>query len=119
MSDVISKICSLPRDFNSNHDKSILQILKESGYIGHEDSIAKDDIKGYLISHPDLIEDWEIYSLNKRTSTGWYLVHGDSSWTVGFLNIGGREKEEHFSSEFEACAIFIINELTEIEKNTS
>ena len=119
MLDVISKVCSMPRDFKNSVSKSMIQLLRESGYLGHEDVVAKDDVVKFLISHPDFIEDWEIYSLDKRTSSGWYLLHDDPAWTVGYLNGGEREKESKFSSGFEACAVFIINELEQLAKNAS
>ncbi len=118
MSDLVSRICSLPRDFSISRNKSIIQLLKEAGYFGHEDSVTKDNIMEFLVSNPGLIEDWETYSLNKRTSTGWYLLHNKLYWTVGFFNVGGKEKEEHFSSGLAACAIFIVNELAELAKST-
>jgi hypothetical protein len=117
MSDVISTICSMPRDFKVSRKKSMIQLLKESGYLEHEHDVAKEDVMRFLISHPDLIDDWELYSLDQRTSTGWYLLHEDPVWIVGYLNSGKREKESRVTSGFEACAVFIINDLERFAKN--
>jgi hypothetical protein len=119
MSDVISKVCSMPRDFKVSRNKSMIQLLKKSGYLEHKNDVVKDEVIKFLKNHSDLVEDWQIYSLDKRTSTGWYLLHEDSVWTVGYLNIGGREKEYKFTTGFEACAVFIIYELEQLAKNVS
>jgi len=118
MSDVISKVCLIPRDFKVSGNRSMIQLLQESGYLGCKNGVVKDEVIKFLENHPDLIEDWQIYSLDKRTSTGWYLLYEDSVWTVGYLNDGGREKEHKFVSGFEACAVFIINEIKQLAKNT-
>ncbi len=95
----------------------MIQLLKESGYLGCKNGVEKDVVIKFLENHPDLIKEWLIYSLDKRTSIGWYLLCEDSVWTVGYLNHGGREKEHKFISGFEACAIFIINEIKQLAKN--
>jgi hypothetical protein len=117
MIDVISKICLMPRDFKVSGNKSMIQLLKKSGYLGHENDVTRDNVVRFLISPPDLIEDWGIYSFDQRISTAWYLLHEDPVWIVGYLNSGMREKESRFTSGFEACAVFIINELERLAKN--
>ncbi|MRR29366.1 hypothetical protein EG834_03310 [bacterium] len=124
MMDVISNICLMPTDFRTNGKKSMIQLLKESGYLGHENAITKDDIKRFLTDHPDLIESWETYSSDKRVSEGWYLLHEESVWIVGYETAitkpGGREKKRYsFSSASEACAVFIVNELRQMADNAS
>jgi len=115
MLDTVFKVCSMPRNFKASGNKSMIQLLNESGYGEHKNSIAQDDIMRCLVSRSDLVEDWEVYSEDKRTSAGWYLLHEESVWTVGYARSGGgREKEHKYSSGLEACAVFIINELEQL-----
>lgn len=117
MADVIPRVCSIARDFYYGN-KSVIQLLKESGYLGHEDSITKDELMKHLIVHPDLIKYWDLWSANKRTSEGWYFFQEGSVWIVGYLDRISRhrdqDKERKYISSFEACAFFIICELKQI-----
>ncbi len=115
-SNVVERICKLPHDFKTNKDKSIFQLLKESGYFEQRNFIRKGEIIEYLDNCPELLNDWELYSLDKRTGSGWYLLDNESNWTVGYCNSGKLERERIFSSKNEACAVFIINEIEEIAK---
>ena len=119
MSDALSKVCSMPNDFMTSANKSMVQLLKDSGYMWHKDEVTQDEIIKFLKAHPDHTESWEGYSADKRSSTGWYLLREGNIWTVGYFNIGGKEREQRFNSSFEACAVFILNELEELAKNTS
>ena len=114
MAGFISKICSMANDFKTSGNKSMIQLLKESGYKDHEKHIARHEIQKFLEIHPALIDSWEGYSLDKRCSSGWYLVHENSEWIVGYYKSGGKENEQTFQSGFEACAVFILNELERI-----
>jgi hypothetical protein len=119
MSEAVTKVCSMPKDLQVNGKNTMIQLFKESGYLGLEDSVTKDEIMNFLITHPDLIAAWEIYSSNKRTTKGWYLLHEESEWTVGYFNLGRKEKEQKFISGVEACAVFIINELEQLAETAS
>ena len=118
MSDVISNICSIARDMKMYRNKSMIQLFKESGYLEYTSSIITEEIKQYLADHPDYINDWIIYSSDKRTSEGWYFLQEGSDWIVGYLqetlNDYVRIREEKFNSSFEACAIFIIKEINNL-----
>ena len=120
MTDVISQICLMPKDFKINGTKSMIQLLKESGYFGLESSITKDRIIKFLLSHPNLVKDWEIYSSDRR-SEGWYLLHEESIWFVGYsgaqLSSYGRDKKYQFISAIEACAFFIIKEVEHLAEH--
>lgn len=119
MIDVIAKVCSMPLDFNKSGNKSMVQILRESGYLENVDSVTYDMIKQHLEANPDLIETWENYSADKRTSEGWYFLRENSTWIVGFYRPGGRSEELSYSSAPEACASFILKEIRQIGKNAS
>ena len=114
MADVLSKICSMANDHMAGGNKSMVKLLKESGYSGRKEAIAKSELIEYLMAHPDLIDSWARYSSDKRCLPGWYLLREADRWTVGYIDMDGKESEQTFLSEFEACAIFILNELEQL-----
>lgn len=117
--ETLLKVCSMPNAFTTSLNKSMVQLLKESGYLGHENEVTKDEIMEFLKTHPDFIESWKEYSEDKRCSSGWYLLHEDSIWTVGYFGVGGKAKEQRYTSGFEACAVFILKELEQLAESAS
>jgi hypothetical protein len=111
MSDFVFAICSMPRNFHVTHNKSMVQLLKESGYYGLEELLTKDRIIKTLNTCPYLVNDWLVYSADKRVQSGWYFSHSGSQWTIGCLGGNGSEEEQVFDSADEACAAFIFIEV--------
>ena len=68
----IAKICELPLDFK-NGNKSSYQLAKDSGFINDNKNNIILDIKEYLQNHISLINNWEIWSKDKRTTEGFYF----------------------------------------------
>jgi hypothetical protein len=122
MKNVILKICSIPRDFYTHTDKSIVQLLEESGFIKYKDLISKSEIINQLKEHPSFIDDWSNYSGDKRTSKGWYLLNNDDgTWIVGYYDSNNhlnnrRKQEKIIDSDYEACAEFVLAEVEDLEK---
>ena len=117
MSNVVSKICSMPGDFHLLGNKSMIQLLIESGYLNEIQLVTKETILTCLAENPDLILDWENYSADKRVSEGWYFLKSDLDWIVGYAGNSSLEQRLIFSSEFEACAEFILREVSGIAKH--
>ena len=111
MSDVISKVCSLPKDFNNQNTKSMEQLFIESGYLEKAGVVTKEKIISYLTANPDLISNWEMYSSDKRYSPAWYFQKDKTDWIVGYFSNPSQEQQSIFQSKFEACAEFILHEL--------
>lgn len=111
MPDVIAKICSIPKDFHFHKNKSLIRLLNESGYLKEKSLVTKELLATHIAAHPDLIEDWENYSSDKRVSEGWYFLKENSKWVVGYAGASNHEQRFVFSSEFEACAEFILREV--------
>ena len=118
MFDIISKVCSIPRDFHFYQNKSITQLLQESGYLEQPEAVTKERLIEHLTANPDLLIDWENYSSDKRYSPAWYFKQENSEWIVGYFD-QRREREQVFSSGFEACAEFILYELKEFAKRAT
>jgi hypothetical protein len=109
----------MPKDFISLGNKSMVRLLAESGFLEQRAKVRKDEIIEFLRTHPDFIESWEGYSQDKRSSSGWYLLHEDKIWTVGYFSVGGKKKEQRYTSGFEACAVFILYELDQLAESAS
>ena len=117
MSDLISKVCSLPRDFYQLNDKSIEQLFSETGYLEEMDTVTKEKLVTYLTENPSLISYWEMYSSDKRYSPAWYFQRIENNWIVGYSSTSSQEHQLVFQSEFEACAEFILQELRHFTEN--
>lgn len=116
----ILEICELPITYEQ-HNKSPIQILKkiEIGTIIH--SIKIEDIRECLERNTDLLNSWLLYSLNKRTSEGWYFKESsERNYTVGYLSKKNNYINElKYSDATEACANYILKEITDIIKSQS
>jgi hypothetical protein len=111
---MIKNICQIPIKFKTEN-KSIFDLLKETGYFENPDSVTIELIEEYLNKNQNIIHDWLIYSQDKRTSSGWYIIEKDKSIIVGYLNNGKREKEKEFNDLVKACSVFIVNEINSIK----
>ena len=96
------------------------QLLVESGYCAHPESVTSDAIQTVLRSSIHFIQDWLDYSADKRTSTGWYftegLANGERTYFVGYYP--GADKMQYTKIE-EACASFILHEINQIRANAA
>ncbi|MDB5280238.1 MAG: hypothetical protein JWR61_5193 [Ferruginibacter sp.] len=111
--DSIEKICSLPLDFKVA-DKSSFTLLQESKFADFHNDITKQDIVDYLYRHKNLIDKWEIWSEDKRTR-GFYLSLNAGNYSVGSLDKDGKENFfKSFATAEEACAEFILREVSAI-----
>lgn len=94
--------------------KSFIDLVEELGFREVREQINEDLVSNYLRSHPELIGEWQTYSADKRVSSGWYLVDN----LVGYLEKEvGRTNEHTYTDPAEACAVFILNELTDMVRN--
>lgn len=119
MSEIIVKVCAMPRDFRNRGHKSMNQLFNESGYLKQPEAVTKERLTDYLRANPDLINDWENYSSDKRVSKGWYFVKDQSEWIVGYAGVPGQNQKQTFTSGFEACAEFILQELKEFAEHAT
>jgi hypothetical protein len=89
---IVAAICAVPRDFRAGAGSPV-QLVRQSGYRDIRETITATEIRKQLIDDPSLIDDWKNWSLDKRTSEGWYLqVHGEG----GYIGYVGRTDPEVF-----------------------
>ncbi len=110
--DSIKKICELPVDFKKEN-KSAFQLLKESGFTNDSKSDAISKIKEYLQAHISLIDLWEIWSQDKRTTEGFYLILENKN-VVGYFGTTYKRKEVAYKTAIDACSEFIFLEISQI-----
>jgi hypothetical protein len=116
---VISKICSIPKDFYDHKHKNISQLFIETGYLREKKIVSKEALIDYLEDNPELITEWENYSADKRYSPSWYFTSKDSEWIVGYASVPSQEQKMIYQSKFEACAEFILHELEEFAEHAT
>jgi hypothetical protein len=109
---MVKDILQIPEKFyDPSVDKSFYTLLKESGYFEDYDKISEEDIYQELLNHPEAIDQWEGWSDDKRTTSGWYLRKKDNIYIVAFFPKNDSVKPIEFSDPAKACAVFIIKEL--------
>jgi hypothetical protein len=117
-SDDILGLILIPRKFHQRGNVSIYDLLKETDYIEMHDQFSEESIREILAQHPECVDEWQIYSQDKRTSSGWYFEQEDkSSYIVGYF--GGKEGENiqlRFADRIAACAAFIKRESEDIRR---
>ncbi len=113
--DIIKKIIFLPRAFNSLMNKSVFELLKESGYFELHTSISENTIRKHLEKHPECVNEWMSYSEDKRSSSGYYLQNNEKKYIVGYLDDKTKKQiKKEFSNGIKACAVFIKKEVESI-----
>jgi hypothetical protein len=94
-------------------NKSVLEVIAESGYNEIRSQIDSEALEKELLrSPPDVIERWQTYSDNKRTTSGWY-IRKDDRYEVGFYSNGRNVNVTFFEKWHQAFAHFIKHELEE------
>ena len=111
--DIVQAICRLPVDFHTV-DKSVVQLVSESGYAAVRSQITADRVTRCLAENPEWASAWAEYSGDKRTD-GWYL--SEDGLHVGFFGRRGfRIDPLRFRDPIEACAEFVVREVEDISR---
>ena len=113
MKEIIENICQLPVSLKKLN-KCIYALLKVSCYYDSPDLVTES-----LKKNQEVINEWLIYSSDKRTSSGWYFKENDkhNKYIVGYLSSGNRCNETVFSNIVDACTMFIMREIEDIRKS--
>ena len=84
----------------------MVHLVAESGYLDYRGSISSTAIEHFLSAHPEHMEDWELESLDSRSSDAWFFqpvsAARDGAWRVG------RGSELHtFPDHIRACSFYV------------
>ena len=113
----IDAICRIPDDYygwsRPSSNKSWRALLDASHYVELRPQLTAAQLAEHLRADPSLVEQWERYSEDKRTSGGWSFVRFPGGWALGRLNSDGAGAEERLTQadDAEACAEYILLEL--------
>ena len=115
LENLIRILVNLPSQFQEVRNKSIITLLKESGYVKYFDIVNENNIADFLKKYPEKIKDWLIWSDDKRSLSGWYFIQEkENSFLLGYLPKDRKVDELQYSDKILACAIYIKLELEHI-----
>jgi hypothetical protein len=86
---------------------SLNHALRRADYVNVRKEFEAQDLVPYLRAAPELVEQWWMYSEDKRTSGGWWIIK-ESREVGGFAF---PDMTQRFDSLEEAVAEFIVREL--------
>ena len=86
---------------------SLRDALTRTNYSNVRNEFDAHDLLPFLKADRDLVEQWVMYSEDKRTSGGWWIIK--ETCEVGC--IGFPEKTQRFESLDHAVAEFVVREL--------
>ena len=110
---MIKEIIFLPIRFYSDGNISTKDLLKNTGYFEHYDTVTLNAILDGLKQYPECIQSWIILSSDKRTNAGWYLLEKEGGGVVGYFPSTIDRPSRQFTDLAEACAHFIMLEIEE------
>lgn len=85
---------------------SLREALERTHYMEVQNGLSPRDLVPIIEANPNFLEEWILYSADKRTSGGWYLTEEGEIGQVGFP-----ESRRSFSSLAEAVAEYVVREL--------
>jgi hypothetical protein len=112
---VIYKLLQIPEDFRSKN-KSLVTLLKETGYHIFHDQISVEAIIEILKKKPQFISEWLLWSENQRSTPTTYFTKGDEWCFVGHSPESKDFKEINTKDEYFACASFVKLQVEQISE---
>lgn len=111
--DVAAEIVRIPRRLSADGNISFHDLVRQSSYLMHADTITEALIREQLQSTPDAVNGWLSYSEDRRVTSGWYFrATPDDQFEVGYY---GRDQPNRprllYKDPLDACAAFIRREL--------
>lgn len=107
----------LPRKHKSS-SKSLLALVNEIK--GIDIATIAEQLKDCLSKHPEYIQDWILYSCDKRTSEGWYFIENSKrDYEVGYYSSNKQGAPytdiQTYFDPIDACSDYIIREVSDIK----
>ena len=102
----INRVCKFPIIY-STENLSPTNLLKQCGYFELFDKVTTDEISDYLISNPEIVDSWLLFTEDIRHSPAWGLGHKDNKWTVTLAKSGKVLEEFEYEDKIPACTKMI------------
>lgn len=113
------RIVLLPRVFASRGDVSMADLLREAGYFDSPHAVTEAVLRDALQANAASVDDWFLWSENKRTTSGWFLRRvGPTTHEVASIPARDDLRRE-FSDPLDACAAFIKREAEAIRMDAA
>ena len=117
--ELLSRVCQLPEEFRRRGDMSMVDLIRECGYLRSSNTITEQRLEGYFQANPDAIEGWLLESMDQRCSPAWYFQQPSETtgqWIVGYLNRNGQtDGEVSYNDAARASAFFVKRWLVQLE----
>jgi hypothetical protein len=113
--ELINRILNIPSEFNTSQTKSITNLVIASGYVQMYLLVTTIVLENAIRREPRVMDSWQEYSENKRTTHGWFWKKGNQN-EVGYYSAHGILNVESYDDIYKACAAFIKHELEDIRK---
>jgi hypothetical protein len=111
----IERLCWIPIALKEIPSRSVLQLVKESGFLEKHGALTVETVTAVLRANPDLANHWLTYSADKRSDSGWYfrtsLLKPGRIYEVGHYPDGNIAR---FADKLEACGHYIVQEIATI-----
>jgi hypothetical protein len=108
----VKAICNFVRVYRTENVCTPIEIYRQTGYSEFHDEITIDDIETEIMRDPNLIQDWIMFSEDKRWTPAWAFQGSGESWTVSFIESNGKSsKKFNYKNGFRACAEMVRNEM--------
>lgn len=110
INDVILNVCHWVRRYRTAKGSTTPRDLyHETGYDACHQQITEADIESVLRNDPQLIDEWELFSMDQRWAPSWWFSRkGEGVSEVGFYhNDQVKRRQYSFTDDFKACAFFI------------
>ena len=104
MADWVRALCQIPNSFHSG-DKSIRQLFDDADPDLSDESAFREAVRKELIADPELMDSWQGYSWDKRTTPSPYI----DGLEVGVFDRRSTVVTMH-SERLDACVDFIWRE---------
>lgn len=115
ISETIANIIYLPRNFDSIGNVSVYSLLQNSGYFEMYDLVTEDAIREMLLTQPERMDEWMLFSEGKRVSSGWFIKKGAKGYQIGYFPANNIcDQPINYLDKAAACAAFIKREIEDI-----
>jgi hypothetical protein len=91
--------------------KSLIQLAAEIGLPAHRHCVTSSAVESQLLTQPDWVDDWLLWSADQRSSPAWYFCEDEEGYVVGYSPNGEKKR---FTNRTSACTQFVIQVIENI-----
>ncbi len=91
--DSVQMQCHVATRYSQTGYRDLSKIVDASGYHFKKKRIGKKEFETELREHPGYIEDWLLWSADKRWTPAWYSTERDGRYTVGYYSKDASERK--------------------------